>query len=214
MVVGSLVGENFYDPSAEEWQPITVDMMNTPLEMNVMQFSGEMPTTREIKLNISALLAPNNMYDYQILMPLQDVIKWNEWTTGQEIEPDTFRYDRIVVRATSRETANDVTQAIRDLGYSTAGIGDYLNQLNRFFGTMRLMLGGVGGVALLVAAFGVANTMTMAILGAHQRDRPDESHRRDRSRRADRVPDRSGAGGPIRWAGGPGILDAAAQPDQ
>jgi ABC-type antimicrobial peptide transport system permease subunit len=29
---------------------------------------------------------------------------------------------------------------------------------------MRLMLGGVGGVALLVAAFGVANTMTMAIL--------------------------------------------------
>ena len=164
MVVGSLVGENFYDPSAEEWQPITVDMMNTPLEMNVMQFSGEMPTTREIKLNISALLAPNNMYDYQILMPLQDVIKWNEWTTGQEIEPDTFRYDRIVVRATSRETANDVTQAIRDLGYSTAGIGDYLNELNRFFGTMRLMLGGVGGVALLVAAFGVANTMTMAIL--------------------------------------------------
>jgi putative ABC transport system permease protein len=29
---------------------------------------------------------------------------------------------------------------------------------------MRLMLGGIGGVALLVAAFGVANTMTMAIL--------------------------------------------------
>jgi ABC-type antimicrobial peptide transport system permease subunit len=43
-------------------------------------------------------------------------------------------------------------------------MGDFLNQLNGFFGTMRLMLGGVGGVALLVAAFGVANTMTMAIL--------------------------------------------------
>jgi putative ABC transport system permease protein len=43
-------------------------------------------------------------------------------------------------------------------------MGEYLNQLNNFFKNMRLMLGGVGGVALLVAAFGVANTMTMAIL--------------------------------------------------
>src|SRR5262249_47295718 len=44
------------------------------------------------------------------------------------------------------------------------GMGSYLSQLNGFFGIMRIMLGGVGGVALLVAAFGVANTMTMAIL--------------------------------------------------
>jgi putative ABC transport system permease protein len=43
-------------------------------------------------------------------------------------------------------------------------MGDFLNQINGFFMTMRLVLGGVGGVALLVAAFGVANTMTMAIL--------------------------------------------------
>ncbi len=164
MIVGSLVGENFYDPSVEEWQPVQVDLATTPVEMSVYQWSGEAPATRKIKPRVSAVLQPNNTFDYQILMPLQDVIKWNEWTSGQQADPDTFVYDRILVRATSRKTANEVTKTIRSLGYGTGGVGDYLNELNRFFSTMRLMLGGVGGVALLVAAFGVANTMTMAIL--------------------------------------------------
>ncbi len=66
--------------------------------------------------------------------------------------------------ASSRETAGDVSQAVRDLGFNAGGMGEFLNQINTFFTTMRLILGGVGGIALLVAAFGVANTMTMAIL--------------------------------------------------
>jgi putative ABC transport system permease protein len=88
----------------------------------------------------------------------------NEWATGQETDPDTFTFNQIVVRAESREVTSDVTKAIRDLGYGAGGIGDYIDQLNNFFVTMRLILGFVGGVALLVAAFGVANTMMMAIL--------------------------------------------------
>ncbi len=49
--------------------------------MSVYQWSGEAPATRKIKPRVSAVLQPNNTFDYQILMPLQDVIKWNEWTT-------------------------------------------------------------------------------------------------------------------------------------
>ncbi len=65
------------------------------------------------------------------------------------------------MQATSRETAGEVSDAIRELGFNAGGMGNFLNQINRFFTTMRLVL---GGVALLVAAFGVANTMTMTIL--------------------------------------------------
>lgn len=88
----------------------------------------------------------------------------NEWINGQPVDPETFTYSQIVVIASSRETAGDVSQAVRDLGFNAGGLGEFLNQINAFFTTMRLILGGVGGIALLVAAFGVANTMTMAIL--------------------------------------------------
>lgn len=163
VVVGSRVGENFFDPEVQEYAPITIDLMTTPVELRLNRFiDGSM---RDIDLNISGMLAPTNgFFDYAIFMAMDEVLRWNEWITGEKPDPENFSYDQVQVLATSRETANSVTEAIRDMGYGAGGIGDYLNSLNQFFGTMRLMLGAVGGIALLVAAFGVANTMTMAIL--------------------------------------------------
>jgi putative ABC transport system permease protein len=89
---------------------------------------------------------------------------WNEWITGQDYQAESFVYDQITVVATSRETAPAVIEAIRALGFEATGMGDYLRQLNSFFVTMRFSLGAVACIALLVAAFGIANTMMMAIL--------------------------------------------------
>ncbi|MBI5961474.1 MAG: ABC transporter permease [Chloroflexi bacterium] len=166
VLVGAKVGENFYDPesTSDEWTPITVDLMAQPFEIQIYQYSATTTATREIEVTSAGLIQAGTNYDYTILAPINDVIKWNEWSSGQTFDPKTFTFGRVIVRAKDRETTNPVSEAIRDLGFGTGGMGEYLNQLNRFFQTMRLMLGGVGGVALLVAAFGVANTMTMAIL--------------------------------------------------
>ncbi|MEP7291015.1 MAG: ABC transporter permease, partial [Chloroflexota bacterium] len=161
-VAGAAVADNFYDPTAEEYQPITIDLINTPLEMTV--YSQDGMNTRDLDLQVKGVLSPGTSYDYAIFLPIQDVIDLNEWVTGEPADPDLFVYSQILVRATSRETAGPVSEAIRELGFNAGGMGDFLNQINSFFSTMRLVLGGVGGVALLVAAFGVANTMTMAIL--------------------------------------------------
>jgi putative ABC transport system permease protein len=164
VIIGPEVARNFYDPTAEEWTPVEVDLFNEPLRMRVYQWSGENPANQTLKLTVAAILEPGTSLDYSILMPIEQVIDLNEWTDGTEFDPETFTFGRVVVRAKDRETTNEVAAAIRKLGYEVSGMADFLNQLNQFFGTMRLMLGGVGGVALLVAAFGVANTMTMAIL--------------------------------------------------
>jgi putative ABC transport system permease protein len=166
VIVGAHTGDYFYDPNAdsENYQPIVVDLYSTAFKLHLYQYSGSGQTDRKIDVKVSGLIAEGTSYDYALLMPLQDVLKLNEWITGTPIDPDTFVYDQVTIRASSRETTNGVSEAVRDMGYGAGGMGDYLNQLNNFFSTMRLMLGGVGGVALLVAAFGVANTMTMAIL--------------------------------------------------
>jgi putative ABC transport system permease protein len=166
VIVGAHTGDYFYDPDAESdnYEPVIVDLFTTPFELHLYQYTGDGQSDRNVDVKVSGLLAEGTSYDYAMLMPLQEVLTLNEWITGTPFDADTFHYDQVTVRATSRETTNDVSEAIRDLGFGAGGMGDYLNQLNNFFTTMRLMLGGVGGVALLVAAFGVANTMTMAIL--------------------------------------------------
>lgn len=166
VLVGSEVGNNFYDPNAssDEWTPITVDLMAKSFKIQIYQMSGTTPGQRNLEVTAAGLLQSGTNYDYSVLVPISDVIKWNEWSSGQKFDAKTFTFDQVIVRASSRETTTKVSKAIQDMGYGTGGLGEYLNQLNNFFRTMRLMLGGVGGVALLVAAFGVANTMTMAIL--------------------------------------------------
>lgn len=166
MLVGQRAGDYFSDPSAEEWQPVVVDLFAAERpQMKLYKWSGDGTETRRLNLKfVGEIMAQGGNFDYVIIMPLEEVLDINEWATDQPLDLETFRFDQVTVRATSRETTNQVSEALRDMGFSTGGLGEFLNQINQFFSTMRLMLGGVGGVALLVAAFGVANTMTMAIL--------------------------------------------------
>lgn len=165
VIVGQYVQQNFYDPNATEWTPTSFDLLTQSPTLILERYDpdGSM-STRRIKLNVVGIIAGGGNYDYSVYMPIQDVMEYNEWYTGAPLDPKTFVYENVKVRAKSREVTNDVSNAIKKMGFNTGGMGEFLNGLNNFFGTMRLMLGGVGGVALIVAAFGVANTMTMAIL--------------------------------------------------
>ncbi len=162
MLVGSQVSNNFYDPTAEEYAPVMVDMLNTPLQGRL--YSNDGMNNRRLDLQVSGVLSPSSTLDWAMIMPIQDVIEMSEWTTGSSLNSETFVYDQVLVRVENREMTTTVSDAIKEMGFNTSGLGEFINQLNGFFSTMRLALGGVGGVALLVAAFGVANTMTMAIL--------------------------------------------------
>jgi putative ABC transport system permease protein len=49
------------------------------------------------------------------------------------------------------------------MGFRVISPRRMLEQMNQFFQFIQMALGGIGAIALLVSAFGVANTMTMAI---------------------------------------------------
>lgn len=58
----------------------------------------------------------------------------------------------------------DIANQITDMGYQAYTPQSTVEGINSYFATMQLVFGGVGAIALLVAAIGIANTMTMAIL--------------------------------------------------
>jgi putative ABC transport system permease protein len=49
------------------------------------------------------------------------------------------------------------------MGFGVESSRTMLKEINQFFGIVQAIMGGIGAIALLVAAFGIANTMIMAI---------------------------------------------------
>jgi putative ABC transport system permease protein len=58
----------------------------------------------------------------------------------------------------------DVTDQITALGYQAYTPQSLVQGINSFFLILQVIFGGVGAIALFVAAIGIANTMAMAIL--------------------------------------------------
>ena len=77
---------------------------------------------------------------------------------------DLMGYRSIVVQADSASDANSVAAAIRTFGVGAVSADSYIKQQEGVFNILALILGGIGAIALAVAAIGVINTMVMAIL--------------------------------------------------
>jgi ABC-type antimicrobial peptide transport system permease subunit len=73
-------------------------------------------------------------------------------------------YDAAVVRVTDPVRLTEVRQQITDLGFGSFSIVDELDQIRTIFLIIDSVLGLLGGISLLVASFGIANTMIMSIL--------------------------------------------------
>ncbi len=72
-------------------------------------------------------------------------------------------YDQLIVRADKLSAVPAVTAAIEELGLNVQSLDAILDVANQVLSLLQALLGSVGGLALLVAALGVANTMMMAI---------------------------------------------------
>jgi ABC-type antimicrobial peptide transport system permease subunit len=76
----------------------------------------------------------------------------------------TNGYNALIVKVDNSQNAAGVATAIRKFGVGAADAETQLKSQLQIFNIMGLVLGGIGGIALAVAAIGVVNTMVMSIL--------------------------------------------------
>ena len=100
---------------------------------------------------------------------------------GNLAEGQNEGYDAAVVRVTDPVHLTEVRAKISELGFGSFSIVDELDQIRIVFLIIDSVLGLLGGISLLVASFGIANTMIMSILERTRRSE-SESDRRRRSR--------------------------------
>ena len=80
---------------------------------------------------------------------------------GEDQSPGYFS---ALVRVNDPVALTDVRKRLTDLGLGSFSIVDQLDQIRTVFLIINSVLGLLGGISLLVASFGIANTMIMSIL--------------------------------------------------
>lgn len=73
-----------------------------------------------------------------------------------------LKYTQFMVKVDDSANVEEVLQTIQDMGYRGEANKEWLEEIEKEFMIIEAVLGGIGAVAMLVAAISIANTMTMS----------------------------------------------------
>ncbi len=167
-VIGSWAARQFYDPKQRPGQepPPQPDLLNQQVKLVITKWTQDgLTVTKTVNLRIVGILAESRSEaDGAMFVRMDEATAWEEWFRGSRINRNKEGYNMLIVRAESADQVTDLADQINNLGYMANTPQSYLESINSFFVVLQIIFGGVGAIALLVAAIGIANTMTMAIL--------------------------------------------------
>lgn len=170
VILGEPILKNFMDPKmrpgAAMPQITSADILGQSIKLEITKSTNnEQPVRKVVQLRVVGILAESRSEsDYMVYARLDDVISWNDWANGKRVNRNLEGYQNVSVKVSAMEQALDITKQINQMGFMAYTPAQFIQSLKSTGLILQLVFGGVGAVALLVAAIGIANTMTMAIL--------------------------------------------------
>lgn len=168
ILIGEQVPNSFFDPNYRPGQemPQPPDLSGQTVRVTLRKYDEQgNPITRTLQMPVVGIIkSAGGEQDYSIFMPIEVVTQYNEWFMGKRINRSKDPYSNLVIRVEDPSMVTEITEQIKNLGYEAYSSQSYVEGINSFFIILQIIFGGVGATALLVAAIGIANTMTMAIL--------------------------------------------------
>ena len=181
MVLGAYTLNNFYNTNTyrpavdREGNPkvrlssrmqLTFDYNN--VHNNQQYDMAEMePTTPKGKMYsikpVGVMGMEGNEFSWYCLMELDSferLLKENKAFLGDDIGK---KYNQVLVKCESIDHVRPVKEQIEAMGYGTYSLQDAVEMAQESTKRVQYLLGAIGGVALLVAAIGIMNTMMMSI---------------------------------------------------
>lgn len=167
-IIGGYAARSFMDPNYRPGQeePTQPDLLGKQVRMTLTKWdSNGTPITKTVSLRIVGIIKESRSEaDYMMYVRMDEMTSWAEWVNGTRINRNKNGYNSLVVRAESPDMTIDIAEKINEMGFQASTPQQMVESINSVFTIMQLIFGGVGAIALLVAAIGIANTMTMAIL--------------------------------------------------
>jgi putative ABC transport system permease protein len=168
-LIGETAMKNFQDP---KWrpgqpQPEQPNLLGQQVKYILQRWTqdGSM-IEKTVSLRIVGVLKERRAEtDYAMVVRMDDLTAWNEWGNGgKRINRNKEGYEMFVVKAVDSKDTVSLSEQITNLGYQAFTPSSFVESINNFYTIIQVVFGGIGAIALLVAAIGIANTMTMSIL--------------------------------------------------
>ena len=125
----------------------------------------ETEKTKKLTLQVVGIMdkdAPNGYYAYAPLDVMQNIQKMM-LTSEQKKQKKRDDYNQITIMTEDVTYTKTILQTLKDSGYNAYSIADSLEGVEDQARVIQMVLGGIGGITLLVAAIGIINTMVMSI---------------------------------------------------
>jgi putative ABC transport system permease protein len=168
VVIGYQVPNNFYDPRLRPGQepPPPPQLYGQQIQLTVFKYDQQGNEIRKnFSLRVTGVLKETlGESDWTIYFPLEQVKALNEWSQGRRINYNRDGYSQVIVKVQDVEQVLDISNQITEMGFQAFTPQSFVQGINNFYVILQFIFGGVGAIALLVAAIGIANTMTMSIL--------------------------------------------------
>jgi len=163
-----MANRNFYNPYLRPGQqpPDPPDLYDQTVSLVVSRWDQQgNETRRTLTYRVTGVLRETRgESDWSVYILLDEVKALNEWATNRRINYNKDGYSQVTVRVADARQALEVADQITQLGFQAYTPQSFVQGINNFYLVLQVIFGGVGAIALLVAAIGIANTLTMSIL--------------------------------------------------
>ena len=85
-------------------------------------------------------------------------------TTDDLYEATGIGFRELTVKVDKLNKVEAVKTKLDELGFKTVAVSGLINQVNKAFTIIQIILGLIGGIALIVASFGIINTMIISLM--------------------------------------------------
>jgi putative ABC transport system permease protein len=168
VIAGASASEECFDPQHPDIEPSEeqLAMLNRTLFLEQTRTNDDGDEiSRTVRLKVTGVLEEiGSSDDTTIYMSLDDVEDLITWSQGETTDRNTEGYSQARVVVTDTSVATQVEEAISDEGFFAMSASSALESVNQVFVIIQAMFGGIGAIAVLVAALGIANTMIMTVL--------------------------------------------------
>jgi ABC-type antimicrobial peptide transport system permease subunit len=182
---GSDESEDSYDEDASDLTGTTVDSWSTGEDNYLSDWNDEdtsytefTSSTKKVPITICGVTAGGedsySETDYNCYADI-DALKTflkqnyseNSIIPGQPTDRNgkpyrDLKYSQLTVNVDDSSNVEELLSTIQNMGYYADANKEWLEETERQFMIIEAVLGGIGGVAMLVAAISIANTMTMS----------------------------------------------------
>lgn len=172
ILLGENVKSSFRNPKSNRWDDTVpdVDWLNAKYTLTLWDYnnadSDGNPKIYEFKARVVGIIPDsggNGSYNMYCSTDQMKAIlkKYKKVFTSNGMKID--EYPTLLVKADDFKNTLAVQDKLKEMGLSCWSMADMINQMQESSRSLQLMLGGIGGVAMLVAAISICNTMLMSI---------------------------------------------------